>query len=111
MRTSQGSQRTTPASWPSSHMRWSTPVVTRQRKQRGWQERCCRTSFITIPRVRHPSRQWPYLTDDVQDIFLSILTNGKVTTDHVGPHSDLSSMFPYLGVPHAAYQNTRFDQV
>lgn len=42
------------------------------------------------------------LTDDVQDIFLAILTNGKVTTDHVGSHSDLLSTFPYLGAPHAA---------
>jgi len=42
------------------------------------------------------------LTDDVQDIFLAILTNGKVTSDRVGPHSDLLSTFPYLGAPHAA---------
>jgi Domain of unknown function (DUF4331) len=42
------------------------------------------------------------LTDDVQDHFLSILTNGKVTTDGVGPHGDLLADFPYLGPPHAA---------
>ena len=42
------------------------------------------------------------LTDDVQDYFLSILTNGKVTTDGVGPHDDLLADFPYLGSPHAA---------
>jgi uncharacterized protein DUF4331 len=40
------------------------------------------------------------LTDDVSDHFLSILTNGKVTTDKVGPHSDLLNEFPYLGAPH-----------
>ena len=40
------------------------------------------------------------LTDDVSDHFLSILTNGKVTTDKVGPHSDLLSEFPYVGPPH-----------
>ena len=40
------------------------------------------------------------LTDDVQDRFLSILTNGKVTTDGVGPHGDLLADFPYLGPPH-----------
>jgi hypothetical protein len=42
------------------------------------------------------------LTDDVSDHFLSILTNGKITTDKVGPHSDLLSEFPYLGPPHKA---------
>jgi hypothetical protein len=42
------------------------------------------------------------LTDDVSDYFLSVLTNGKVTTDKVGPHSDLLSEFPYLGPPHKA---------
>jgi hypothetical protein len=42
------------------------------------------------------------LTDDVQDYFLSILTNGKVQTDGVGAHSDLLSQFPYLGPPHRA---------
>ena len=41
------------------------------------------------------------LTDDVQDHFLGILTNGKVTSDLVGPHTDLLSDFPYLGPPHA----------
>ena len=40
-------------------------------------------------------------TDDTQDYFLGILTNGKVTTDHIGPHSDLLADFPYLGPPHA----------
>ena len=34
------------------------------------------------------------LTDDALDHFLSILTNGKVTTDGVGAHSDLLSEFP-----------------
>jgi hypothetical protein len=42
------------------------------------------------------------LTDDVSDHFLAILTNGKVTTDRVGPHSDLLNGFPYLGPPHKA---------
>ncbi len=40
------------------------------------------------------------LTDDVVDGFLSVLTNGKVTGDKVGPHGDLVSEFPYLGPPH-----------
>jgi Domain of unknown function (DUF4331) len=41
------------------------------------------------------------LTDDVVDVFFSILTNGKVTGDKVGPHDDLLDEFPYLGPPHA----------
>jgi hypothetical protein len=42
------------------------------------------------------------LTDDVVDVFLSLLTNGKVIGDKVGPHGDLLREFPYLGPPHAA---------
>jgi hypothetical protein len=42
------------------------------------------------------------LTDDVQDAFLPILTNGKVTQDGVGPHHDLLAEYPYLGPPHNA---------
>src|SRR5215813_173371 len=40
------------------------------------------------------------LIDDVVDVFLSTLTNGKVTGDKVGPHRDLLDEFPYLGPPH-----------
>jgi len=40
------------------------------------------------------------LTDDIIDIQLTVLTNGRVTTDKVGPHQDLSTVFPYLGSPH-----------
>ncbi len=40
------------------------------------------------------------LTDDVMDHFISILTNGKQTTDKVGAHKDLLAAFPYLGAPH-----------
>jgi hypothetical protein len=40
------------------------------------------------------------LTDDVVDVFFSMLTNGKVTGDKVGPHGDLLGEFPYLGSPH-----------
>ena len=44
------------------------------------------------------------LTDDAVDVFLAILTNGKVTGDKVGPHGDLLAEFPYLGPPHIARQ-------
>ncbi len=30
----------------------------------------------------------------------TILTNGKVTGDNVGPHDDFLDDFPYLGPPH-----------
>jgi hypothetical protein len=42
------------------------------------------------------------LTDDAVDVFIAILTNGKVAGDMVGPHSDLLVEFPYLGPPHRA---------
>jgi hypothetical protein len=42
------------------------------------------------------------LADDVVDVFLPILTNGKVTQDKVGPHKDLLAVFPYVGPPHKA---------
>jgi hypothetical protein len=40
------------------------------------------------------------LQDDVIDIELNLVTNGKVTGDGVGPHTDYLSEFPYLGKPH-----------
>jgi hypothetical protein len=42
------------------------------------------------------------LTDDVIDIELNLVSNGAVTTDKVGPHSDYLADFPYLGNPHPA---------
>ncbi|MFJ6382606.1 DUF4331 family protein [Kitasatospora sp. NPDC092039] len=40
------------------------------------------------------------LTDDVTSARLTMLTGGKVTTDNIGPHTDLLPHFPYLGTPH-----------
>jgi hypothetical protein len=42
------------------------------------------------------------LTDDVMDLFISILSNRKVTRDNVGPHPDLLVDFPDLGQPDKA---------
>jgi hypothetical protein len=42
------------------------------------------------------------LTDDAGDAFVAVFSNGKVTGDKVGPHSDLIPEFPYLGPPHNA---------
>lgn len=41
-------------------------------------------------------------SDDAADAFLTVITNGKVTKDGVGPHGDLLPEFPYLGPPHKA---------
>jgi hypothetical protein len=43
------------------------------------------------------------LTDDVVDVFFSVVTNGKVTGDKVGPHGDFLDKFPYLGPPHKVW--------
>jgi hypothetical protein len=40
------------------------------------------------------------LTDDTADLLASLLTRGRVTSDLVGPHTDLLDEFPYLGAPH-----------
>ncbi|MBV9329718.1 MAG: DUF4331 family protein [Chloroflexi bacterium] len=40
------------------------------------------------------------LQDDVIDISLNLVTNGKITGDGVGPHADYLAEFPYLGKPH-----------
>jgi Domain of unknown function (DUF4331) len=39
-------------------------------------------------------------SDDAADAFLTVITNGKVTGDKIGPHDDLLAEFPYLGPPH-----------
>jgi hypothetical protein len=46
------------------------------------------------------------LTDDGFDVFMRVLTNGKVTGDNVGPHSDLLLEFPYVGPPHQSRVTT-----
>ena len=40
------------------------------------------------------------LTDDTADVLLALLTRGRLTSDTVGPHTDLLPAFPYLGLPH-----------
>lgn len=69
-----------------------------------------RVAGTMLPDVLHydPTRPASYpnngraLSDDVVDFFLPLLTNGKVTQDMVGPHSDLLATFPYVGAPHKA---------
>jgi hypothetical protein len=40
------------------------------------------------------------LSDDVIDVELGLTTNGCVTSDGVGAHTDYDGTFPYLGDPH-----------
>jgi len=41
------------------------------------------------------------LTDDTADLLAALLTKGRITSDGVGPHTDLLAEFPFLGRPHA----------
>ncbi|GAA1480550.1 hypothetical protein GCM10009624_09900 [Gordonia sinesedis] len=40
------------------------------------------------------------LTDDVTSARLNMVSNGKITTDFIGPHDDVLTEFPYTGEPH-----------
>ncbi|WP_431894557.1 DUF4331 family protein [Nonomuraea sp. bgisy101] len=40
------------------------------------------------------------LDDDVTDVRIGMVTNGRVPDDGIGPHADLLPSFPYLGSPH-----------
>ncbi|MFI6910219.1 DUF4331 family protein [Nonomuraea sp. NPDC050394] len=40
------------------------------------------------------------LDDDVTDIRLQLVSNGKIQGDGIGPHTDLLPGFPYTGPPH-----------
>jgi hypothetical protein len=71
-------------------------------------EEAKRAAGILLPDIQpyDPSKPASYpsngrtLTDDAIDVFLAILTNGKITRDNVGPHKDLLTVFPYVGAPH-----------
>ena len=93
----------TVASFRFLHIRWSTREATLRSMRCVWQQRCFPTSCISIPTLpaSYPDNGRA-LTDDVLDHFLSLLTNGKVKSDGVGPHRDLLAEFPYLGPPHMA---------
>jgi hypothetical protein len=41
------------------------------------------------------------LTDDTADLLAALLTKGRITSDGVGPHTDLLAEFPFLGRPNA----------
>jgi hypothetical protein len=74
-----------------------------------------RVAGTLLPDVLHydPTRPASFpdngraLTDDVVDFFLPLLSNGKVTGDKVGPHTDLLTEFPYVGAPHKARSQER----
>ena len=37
---------------------------------------------------------------DAADVFVTVITNGKLTGDGIGPHGDLLAEFLYVGPPH-----------
>src|SRR5262249_30184085 len=75
-----------------SRTNWNIRAAIRPRKRQPSRESCCQTFFPNNGRT---------LTDDVVDVFLPLLTNGKVIGDKVGPHGGLLDEFPYLAPPHA----------
>lgn len=77
----------------------------------GWEAGPARETLLAtiVPDVlrwdRHRRTAYPNgrsLTDDVTSARLTMLTNGKITTDNIAPHTDLLDDFPYLGRPHPA---------
>lgn len=73
-------------------------------------EEATRAASTLLPDVQayKPGRPASYpdngraLTDDAAAHFLTVLTNGKVTSDGLQPHEDLLVDFPYLGPPHSS---------
>jgi hypothetical protein len=55
-----------------------------------------------VPAFAHALEHLGGYTPDVVNDFLTVITNGKVTTDMVGPHPDLMDEIPYVGPPNAA---------
>ncbi|WP_042382122.1 DUF4331 family protein [Streptacidiphilus melanogenes] len=60
-----------------------------------------------LPDVLHYDRTRPAaypngrtLIDDVTSARLTMISKGKITDDHIPPHTDLLTVFPYLGQPH-----------
>jgi hypothetical protein len=76
-------------------------AATRTNKQSASRQSYCLTSFRDARTPAGYPKNGRTLTDDVTDAFLSILTNGRITTDHLGPHRDPLEEFPYVGPPHA----------
>jgi hypothetical protein len=67
-----------------------------------------RVAASLLPDILHYDAEQPAcypgngraLVDDVMDGFVSLITNGRMKGDDVGPHDDLIVEFPYLGPPH-----------
>ena len=80
-------------------------MATLSRKPGRLRATCCLTSSgPTTGSRRSTPDNGRTLTDEVGNYFLPLLTNGKVTRDGVGPHTDLLDEFPYLGPPHGSYE-------
>jgi len=78
-------------------------------QSRGYSATEARDTVLTVlPDVLHYDRDQPahypngrVLTDDVYDVRMAFLTNGRVTSDGVEPHDDYLPEFPFLGLPNA----------
>jgi hypothetical protein len=89
------------------HTDQRNPEVRKPAMVREAPEEARRAAGILLPDILpyDPSKEASYPsnrrtpTDDAIDVFPSILTNGKVTRDNVGPHMDLLASFPYVGAP------------
>ena len=54
-------------------------------------------SYNRAQPATYPNGRIP--TNDVYDARMAFLTNGRVSSDGVGPHGDLLAEFPFLGLP------------
>ncbi|MFD0274385.1 DUF4331 family protein [Kitasatospora sp. NPDC127111] len=70
-------------------------------------EAATETLKLVLPDVLRYDRSRPAgypngrtLVDDVTSARLTMVTGGKITSDHIPPHTDLLPFFPHLGHPH-----------
>ncbi|MGW9213924.1 DUF4331 family protein [Embleya sp. NPDC055664] len=92
--------------WDTYHEAWIAALAHFGHYERADAERTLRTVLPDVLRFDR-SRPAAYpngrtLTDDVTSARLTMLSNGRITSDHIGPHTDLLPDFPYLGAPHPA---------
>ncbi|WP_406206127.1 DUF4331 domain-containing protein [Kitasatospora sp. NBC_01560] len=70
-------------------------------------EAATETLKLVLPDVLRYDRSRPAaypngrtLTDDVTSARLTMVSGGKITSDHIPPHTDVLPVFPHLGHPH-----------
>jgi hypothetical protein len=64
-------------------------------------------ALTLLPDILHYDRTMPahypngrVLTDDVFSTRMIFMVHGQATPQHIRPHEDLTSAFPFLGTPH-----------